>query len=91
MGIPCCPKDASLPMKYEGIAKRNNGLVRYKFICPEVEWIKHKDGKRRRKCFCKNPCTDSLSGRMFYIYPEKILGLTLVPSVVLMNGSKPTK
>ncbi|MGF7060942.1 hypothetical protein HNR33_004660 [Brassicibacter mesophilus] len=72
-GIPCCPSDTSLPMKYEGIAKRKNGLIRHKFICPKVKWIKHDDGKYKRQCFCDNPCTASSCGRMFYIYPEKNL------------------
>ena len=72
-GIPCCPRDTSLLMKYEGIAKRKNGLIRHKFICPKVKWVKQKDSKYKRQCFCDNPCTDSSSGRMFYIYPEKAL------------------
>jgi len=72
-GIPCCPKDKSLPMKPEGTAKRTNGLVRFKFSCPKVKFVKHEDGKYRRQCYCDNPCTDSKSGRMFYIYPEKNL------------------
>jgi len=72
-GIPCCPYDTSLPMKYEGTAKRRNGLIRYKFICPKVKWAKCNDGKYKRQCFCENPCTNSSSGRMFYIYPEKNL------------------
>ncbi len=72
-GIPCCPSDTSLPMKYEGIAKRDNGLIRHKFICPTVKWIKQDDDKYKRHCFCENPCTTSSNGRMFYIYPEKNL------------------
>ena len=72
-GIPCCPSDVSLPMRYEGIAKRKNGLVRHKFICPKVKWIKSHNGKYKRSCFCDNPCTDSSGGRMFYVYPEKNL------------------
>lgn len=72
-GIPCCPNDSSLLMKYEGITKRKNGLIRYKFVCPKVKWIKHVNGKYKRQCFCEKPCTDSSCGRMFYIYPEKDL------------------
>jgi hypothetical protein len=67
-GIPCCPHDHSLPMKSEGSTKSKNGLVRFKFSCPKVKWIKHK-----RQCYCENPCTSSSCGRMFYIYPEKDL------------------
>ncbi len=35
MGIPCCPHDDSLPMKYEGISKLRSGVTRYKFVCPK--------------------------------------------------------
>ena len=73
-GIPCCPKDSSLPMKPEGTATRKNGLVRYKFSCPKVKWIYDKSTKKcHRECQCENPCTDSKCGRMVYIYPEKDL------------------
>jgi hypothetical protein len=72
-GIPCCPHDASLQMKPEGTSKRPNGLVRYKFSCPKVKWIKDNSGKYRRHCYCENPCTSSPSGRMVYVYPEKDL------------------
>ena len=60
-------------MKYEGTAKRKNNLVRYKFVCPKVKWIKNHKGKYKRSCFCDNPCTGSSSGRMFYLYPQKNL------------------
>lgn len=67
-GIPCCPKDHSILMKSEGSSKNKNGLVRFKFSCTKVKWVKHK-----RQCYCENPCTSSSCGRMFYIYPEKDL------------------
>lgn len=69
-GIPCCPKDTTLPMKSEGRCRRKNGLVRFKFVCPKVKWQRI-DGKQKRVCLCKHPCTDSSCGRMFYVYPEK--------------------
>lgn len=72
-GVPCCPHEPALPMKPEGHAKRKNGLIRYKFTCPKVKWIKQEDNKYKRKCYCENPCTTSSCGRMFYIYPEKDL------------------
>lgn len=67
-GIPCCPHDTSLPMKYEGTSKLRSGVTRYKFVCPKIRWKKH-----RRVCQCDNPCTDSISGRMIHLYPEKDL------------------
>lgn len=73
-GIPCCPHDPSLPMKPEGTAKRKNGLVRYKFVCPTAKWVRDPEtGKQKRQCSCPHPCTDSPCGRMFYVYPEKNL------------------
>jgi len=72
-GIPCCPHDHSLPMKPDGSCKRKNGLVRYKFSCPKIKFVKQENMKYKRQCYCENPCTTSPNGRMFYIYPEKDL------------------
>jgi hypothetical protein len=73
-GIPCCPNDSSLPMKPESSKSHLRcGIPTFKFVCPKMSWIKCDDGKRRRRTSCKNPCTDSLCGRMFYIYPQKNL------------------
>ena len=70
-GIPCCPADDNLPMRYDGTAKRNNGIVRYKFICPKTRFEKNESGKYHRVCHCENPCTNSSCGRITYVYPEK--------------------
>lgn len=72
-GIPCCPHDSSLTMKHDGSCKRKNGLIRYKFSCPKVKFVKQQNNKYKRQCYCENPCTSSSCGRMFYIYPEKNL------------------
>lgn len=73
-GIPCCPHDPSLQMKYEGTSKLRSGVTRYKFVCPKMKWIYDKSTqKAHRHCFCDNPCTSSKCGRMVYIYPEKDL------------------
>ena len=73
-GIPCCPNDASLPMKPEGTSKLKSGVTRYKFSCPNIKWEKDAStGKYHRVCHCDNPCTSSPCGRMVYIYPEKNL------------------
>ncbi len=71
-GIPCCPHDKNLPMKPEG-SKSRCGIPTFKFVCPKMSWDKCLDGKYRRRTHCDNPCTDSLCGRMVYIYPEKNL------------------
>lgn len=72
-GIPCCPHDNSLLMKPEGSSKRKNGLVRFKFSCPKVKFVKQDNGKCKRQCYCENPCTSSHCGRMVHIYPENDL------------------
>lgn len=74
-GIPCCPKDPSLPMKREGSKSHLRcGLPTMKFVCPKMKWEYNKaDKSKRRVCHCDNPCTSSSCGRMFYIYPEKNL------------------
>jgi len=73
-GIPCCPLDESLSMKYEGISKLKSGFTRYKFVCPKIKWVYDSATKKyHRECLCDTPCTPSKSGRMVYIYPEKDL------------------
>lgn len=73
-GIPCCPKDETLPMKYECISKLRSGVPRYKFVCPKMIWDYNPETqKSHRKCTCDSPCTNSKCGRMIYIYPEKDL------------------
>ena len=70
-GIPCCPKNPSVLMKYECTSGIRNGVQRYKFVCPEMKYKKCEDGKYHRRCQCDTPCTSSPCGRMIYIYPEK--------------------
>ena len=65
-GIPICPKDPSLPMKWDGTCKGKNRALRNKFICPKT--TKLPGGKYI--CSCENKCTTSNCGRMFYIYPK---------------------
>jgi hypothetical protein len=74
-GVPCCPKDDSLPMRREGSKTHLRcGLPSMKFVCPKMKWERDRaTGKTKRVCHCENPCTDSSCGRMIYIYPEKDL------------------
>ena len=72
-GIPCCPRDPSLPMKPEGSKSHLRcKLPSFKFVCPKMKWVKE-NGKFKRRTDCPNPCTSSPCGRMFYVYPEKDL------------------
>ncbi len=74
-GIPCCPHDASLPIKREGSKSHlKNKLPAMKFVCPKMKWEYNRtDKSNRRVCHCDNPCTTSSCGRMIYVYPEKNL------------------
>jgi hypothetical protein len=80
-GIPCCPNDSAVPMKYEGISRLRSGVLRFKFVCPKIKWVYNRVSRNsHRECQCENPCTDSPSGRMIYLYPEK--DLRAYPGVV---------
>ena len=80
-GIPCCPRDPSLPMKLEGNTSHLRcGLNAFKFVCPKMKWERTADGKTHRVCYCENRCTGSNCGRMVYRYPEK--DLRLYPGVI---------
>jgi hypothetical protein len=74
-GIPCCPRDPSLPMKREGSKSHLRcGFPTMKFVCPKMKWEYDKLTKKsKRVCHCEDPCTESSCGRMFYLYPEKNL------------------
>jgi hypothetical protein len=67
-GRPLCPCNDSLAMKYAGITQGKNRSIRYKWICPYSKYI-----NRKLVCFCENPCSPSLSGRMVYTYSHKSL------------------
>ncbi len=82
-GIPCCPKDSSLPMKLEGTRTLSSGSLSYKFVCPKMKWVANKSTKgSHRECYCESPCTSSPCGRMVHIrqdnnyraYPGTIRG-----------------
>lgn len=65
-GIPTCPNDPTLPMKWDGSCRGKNRHFRNKFICPKTKKIS--GGKYI--CSCESPCTTSSCGRMFYTYPK---------------------
>lgn len=74
-GVPCCPKDPSLPMRREGSKSHLRcGLPTMKFVCPKMKWKWDRATKKsKRICHCDHPCTTSSCGRMIYIYPEQNL------------------
>ena len=72
-GIPCCPRNPDVPMKPENTSRLRSGVMRLKFVCPKMKWLKCEDGKDHRRTLCDSPCTSSPCGRMVYSYPEKDL------------------
>ena len=64
-GQPLCPKDSS-PFKNDGSCKGKNRSLRFKKVCPKSPII---NGKRMTSCL--EPCTNSPSGRITYVYPDK--------------------
>ena len=65
-GVPTCPKNNSLPMKFDGASKENGRALRLKWLCPKSkkETIK---GKTTYTLSCKEPCTPSACGRMHHV------------------------
>lgn len=60
-------------MKFEGNTSHlRSGIPSFKFVCPKMTYDKCEDGKYHRRRHCENPCTSSKSGRMVYLYPEKV-------------------
>jgi len=73
-GTPLCPKDGTsfLFHSKSGGKKRS---ARIKYVCPKTETFKTQSGGVTRRCFCDNPCSDSLYGKCVYVYPDKNLRL----------------
>ena len=69
-------------MKPEGnTSNLRSGIPTLKFVCPKMSWEKDPEtGKYHRQCHCANPCTESPSGRMIYVYPEQ--NLRMYPGTV---------
>jgi hypothetical protein len=65
-GIPTCPYDPSLTMKFDGITREKNRPDRLKWLCPKVKKIKV-DGKTKYTLSCDNPCTDSPCGKIYQV------------------------
>lgn len=65
-GIPLCPLDKK-EFKPGGSCGGKNRSRRFKFVCPKA--TRGKD--RKWSHTCDNPCTDSKSGRMTYVYSDK--------------------
>ena len=64
-GIPTCPSDNSLPMKFDGSSKEKGRSLRLKWICPKSKKKRIK-GKTTYILSCEKPCTTSSCGRMHH-------------------------
>lgn len=74
--ISTCPKDPSLPMKWDDFCKNKNRTFRNKFICAKITKL----SSSKYICSCENKCTPSNCGRMFYTYPkDNYRANTLIP------------
>lgn len=65
-GIPTCPSDDSLPMKFDGASKEKGRPLRLKWLCPKSKKQTIK-GKTTYILSCEKPCTPSSCGRMHHI------------------------
>lgn len=64
-GAPLCPKDSSLPMKFDGITREKGRSMRIKWLCPKSKKVKC-NGKTQYILSCENPCTSSPCGRVYH-------------------------
>lgn len=62
-GVPTCPLDPNLPMKYTGIIKGKNRADRIQFVCPKRS-LQMTNGKTKILLDCEHPCTKSPFGRI---------------------------
>ena len=65
-GIPTCPNDPTLPMKFDGITRGKNRADRIKWLCPKSKKTRI-NGKTTYILSCDNPCTESHCGRVCQI------------------------
>ena len=66
-GIPTCPYNTSLPMKYDGIGKQAGRAARIKWLCPKCYKGKDKNNKTTYTLSCDNPCTTSKCGKIYNV------------------------
>ncbi|MGL4373160.1 MAG: transposase [Turicibacter sp.] len=65
-GIPTCPNDSKLVMKFDGITREKGRSDRIKWICPKSKKTKI-NGKTQYILTCENPCTTSKCGKIYQV------------------------
>lgn len=66
LGVPTCPYDSSLEMKFDGITREKGRSDRIKYLCPKSSKLKV-NGRTAYKLSCDNPCTSSKCGRVIQV------------------------
>lgn len=66
IGVPTCPYDSSLEMKYDGITREKGRSDRIKYLCPKSSKCRI-NGRTAYKLSCDNPCTSSKCGRVIQV------------------------
>ena len=72
-GTPLCPSDGT-PFILDSDYRVKNRAPRFKYVCPKTKWVSTERGHSRR-CFCDNPCSDSICGRTVYVCSNRNLRL----------------
>ena len=62
-GVPTCPHNSNLPMKFDGITKEKGRADRIKYLCPKSKKTRI-NGRTAYILSCDNPCTTSSCGRI---------------------------
>lgn len=66
LGIPTCPNDPDLDMKFDGITREKGRSDRVKYLCPKSKKCKF-NGRTAYRLTCDNPCTTSKCGRIVQV------------------------
>lgn len=69
-GIPTCPYNPSLAMKFDGVTREKGRADRIKYLCPKSKKTRI-NGKTQYLLDCDNPCTNSKCGRIVQISVSK--------------------
>ena len=65
-GVPTCPNDNKLLMKFDGITREKGRSDRIKWICPKSKKTRI-NGKTQYILTCDNPCTTSKCGKIYQV------------------------